>query len=99
MKKTEWSEYDKYTVMADKSNRVKLGYQHFLTFKIVMEKIRSMLKQPQGGSFNLTGDTYIKTPAHDEVMKCLDAVDDCRYNDLITHVAHRMNMSYMLSAS
>ena len=36
MKKTEWSEYDKYTVMADKSNRVKLGYQHFLTFKIVM---------------------------------------------------------------
>ena len=29
MKKTEWSEFDKYTVMKDKSNRVKLGYQHF----------------------------------------------------------------------
>ena len=37
-----------------------------------MEKIRSMLKSPQGGSFNLIGDTYIKTPTHDEVMKCLD---------------------------
>ena len=49
-----------------------------------MEKIRSMLKSPQGGSFNLIGDTYIKTPTHDEVMKCLDAVDDCRYHDLIT---------------
>ena len=51
-----------------------------------MEKIRSMLKSPQGGSFNLIGDTYIKTPTHDEVMKCLDEVDDCRYHDLITIV-------------
>tara|TARA_R100000234_G_scaffold98142_1_gene66617 strand:- start:75 stop:359 length:285 start_codon:yes stop_codon:yes gene_type:complete len=79
MKKSKFSDYENYTLIADSSN-LPLGYEAFLKFK----EVKSLLNQianTNGDSFLYNGDIYKKKITSGEARKLLDGFLSHRCND------------------
>ena len=80
MKKSKFSDYENYTLVADNSN-LPLGYEAFLRFK----EVKSLLNQianTNGDSFLYNGTIYKKKITSGEARKLLDGFFSNRCYDI-----------------
>lgn len=69
MKKSQYSDFDSYTLMCDRSTGFKLGYEYFLKFKEVKKFINQIANSP-GDTFTYENNIYTKriTSSHAQNM-------------------------------
>jgi hypothetical protein len=79
MKKSKWSDYANYLVLADKSN-YKLGstFERYLNFKKVREVLNNMAFTDKS-TFGIDGEIYQRKITSNDAKKILDNLSDCTW--------------------
>ena len=75
-----WTDYDRFIVLSDRSNgRLKMSYENFLKFKIVVEALNKIQGQ-SGHSFALDGELITnKKVTATEATNILSNIYKCRW--------------------
>ena len=99
MKMEHWSDYEKYIVMVNGEGKtpigIGLGYQAFLEFKRVKEALIKMSNHV-GNNFSHEDTIYKRTLSTLQVIKILEKIDRCQWDDGIRVVANQIKANEML---
>ena len=101
MKKSRWSEYEKYIVMVDggknhkSAQGVNIGYQAFLDFKKVKEALISMSRGE--GSYSYKDNIYKRLITSSRASQILMKIEECIWDDDIRVVAKQIKAGDMIS--
>tara|TARA_B100000287_G_scaffold258890_1_gene243422 strand:- start:307 stop:600 length:294 start_codon:yes stop_codon:yes gene_type:complete len=80
MEKNQWSDYDRYIVLSDKSfGKLNGTYSAFLNFKKVMDVVREISKSDKS-SYLHDGNIYTRRISSTDAKKILLDVSECRWN-------------------
>ena len=80
MEKNQWSDYERYIVLSDKSfGKVNGTYSAFLNFKKVMDVVREISKSDKS-SYLHDGNIYTRRISSTDAKKILLDVSECRWN-------------------
>ena len=81
MEKNQWSDYERYIVLSDKSfGKLNGTYSAFLNFKKVMDVVREISKSDKS-SYLHDGNIYTRRISSTDAKKILLDVSECRWND------------------
>ena len=78
MDQSKFSEFDRYTILADNAN-LKAGYEAFLDFKIIVSFLNQMASK-EGDTFLHNGTIYKKRITSTEARSMLDGFFQNRCN-------------------
>jgi len=100
MKKSRWSEYEKYIVMLTGVNSssvkgARLGYQAFLDFKRVKEALNAMSRGE--GNYSYKDNIYKRPITSSRALQILMKIEECRWDDDIITVAKQIKAGDMVS--
>ena len=80
MEKNQWSDYERYIVLSDKSfGKLNGTYSAFLNFKKVMDVVREISKSDKS-SYLHDGNIYTRRISSTDAKKILLDVSECRWN-------------------
>ena len=80
MEKNQWSDYERYIVLSDKSfGKLNGTYSAFLNFKKVMAVVREISKSDKS-SYLHDGNIYTRRISSTDAKKILLDVSECRWN-------------------
>ena len=80
MEKNQWSDYERYIVLSDKSfGKLNGTYSAFLNFKKVMDVVREISKSDKS-SYLHAGNIYTRRISSTDAKKILLDVSECRWN-------------------
>ena len=80
MKKTKWSEYDKFLVLADNANgKLTVSYDSFLRFKEVLQVINGIAFSDKT-NYLYNDNIYNRKITITEAKRIVANVDECRWN-------------------
>ena len=80
MEKNQWSDYERYIVISDKSvGKLSGTYSAFLNFKKVMDVVREISKSDKS-SYLHDGNIYTRRISSTDAKKILLDVSECRWN-------------------
>lgn len=90
MKKRRWSNYDKFMVIADKSNgKITSNYTVFFEFKRVIAAIQK-IADTKSSTFSFEGKDYTKPVTSDQARGILDKVNRAEFHKGLFTVAARV---------
>ena len=80
MKRSNFSAYEKYIILCDKTAGFKMGYHNFLNFKSVLPFINAIANKTND-SLVYEGDIYKKKISSDEASTILENINsyNCNY--------------------
>ena len=80
MKKSNFSAYEKYIILCDKTKGFKLGYHNFLNFKSVLPFLNAIANKI-GDNIVFEGDIYKKKISSNEASTILENINsyNCNY--------------------
>ena len=78
MDQSKFSEFDRYTILADNAN-LKAGYEAFLDFKIIVSFLNQIVSKT-GDTFLHNGTIYKKKITSSEARSLLDGIFQNRCN-------------------
>lgn len=96
MKKTNWSEYEKYLVMVEGIVGVKTTYSSFLDFKRV-KNVLIQISKGGSGTYLYEGEIYKRPITQLRATKILEKIEKYNWDDDIRKIAHQINAYEMLS--
>mgnify|MGYP003122150892 FL=1 len=80
MEKNQWSDYERYIVLSDKSfGKLNGTYSAFLNFKKVMDVVQEISKSDKS-SYLHDGNIYTRRISSTDAKKILLDVSECRWN-------------------
>ena len=80
MEKNQWSDYERYIELSDKSfGKLNGTYSAFLNFKKVMDVVREISKSDKS-SYLHDGNIYTRRISSTDAKKILLDVSECRWN-------------------
>lgn len=94
MKKSRWSDYDKFTVMVDGGGYrsivgVCLGYEAFCEFRIVKQAINE-ISNSKGRSYSFKGKVYSSPITTSKAQRILEKIENCKWDDDIRKIAKQI---------
>jgi|TARA_B100001094_G_scaffold280852_1_gene291939 hypothetical protein len=91
MKKSKWSDYANYLVLADKSN-YKLGstFERYLNFKKVREVLNNMAFTDKS-TFGIDGEIYQRKITSTEAKNILNNISECTWNSNMEKIFYVSN--------
>ena len=90
MKMSRWSSFDKYTVIADKSDGLNSGYQAYIEFKRVITALEEIRKFSNSKIFMFECESYKKKITSSKADTILQNLQDCKYNSDIRLIANQI---------
>ena len=86
MEKNQWSDYERYIVLSDKSfGKLNGTYSAFLNFKKVMDVVREISKSDKS-SYLHDGNIYTRRISSADAKRILDNVLDCKWTSTISQM-------------
>ena len=80
MEKNQWSDYERYIVLSDKSlGKLNGTYSSFLNFRKAMDVVREISKSDKS-SYLHDGNIYTRRISSTDAKKILLDVSECRWN-------------------
>ena len=79
MKKSQYSDFDNYTILCENSKGFKLGYEYFLKFKEV-KKFINQIANAQSDTFTYENNIYSKRITSSEAQNMLTSLFNNRCN-------------------
>jgi hypothetical protein len=87
---SRWSSFDKFIVIADRSDGLSSGYQAYIEFKRVIAALEEIRKFSNSKIFMFEGDSYEKKITSSKADTILQNLQDCKYNSDIRLVANQI---------
>lgn len=98
MKRTQWSEFDKFVVMADKYNGyLKADYPAYLDYKVVKSVIENIVKGQQPDSYYHDGDYINLGLTKSVIIKMFDKLEKGVWDYDIRTLASRLKLKNLKS--
>ena len=94
MKKSRWTLYDKYLVMADSSRILRGTYASFLNFKLVLDVINTLYTK-RTNSHLYDGEIVNFNLAHTDIESILNSWNESEYHprfELVRYISGRLNL-------
>ena len=94
MKKSRWTLYDKYLVMADSSRVLKGNYHGYLNFKIVLDVLNTLYTK-RTNSYLYNGDIVNFNLGHTDIEAILNSWNESEYHprfELVRYISGRLNL-------
>tara|TARA_Y100000310_G_scaffold231678_1_gene234271 strand:- start:1032 stop:1313 length:282 start_codon:yes stop_codon:yes gene_type:complete len=89
MRMKDWTSFEKYIVMSDRSGKIKLGYEAFHEFKKVKEALMKISNcYTQTYQFGI--DVYDKKITSIQAKTALENIEKCTYSTAIKIVANQI---------